>query len=64
MNRPEQEFWNSRLAKIIKMIDMYADKKIMQAAAIRNEEYKSKYFSSQTSEVKEIKSLKEIEGWS
>lgn len=62
MNRPEQEFWNGRLSKIIKMIDMYADKKIMEASAIRNENYSSKYFSGKT-DVKEIKSLKEIEGW-
>jgi hypothetical protein len=62
MNRPEQEFWNSRLSKIIKMIDMYADKKAMEAHAMRNEQYQSKYFSG-GNKAKKINSLKEIEGW-
>jgi hypothetical protein len=62
MNRPEQEFWTSRLSKIIKMIDMYADKKVMEASAMRNEKYQSRYFSSKE-EPNVSKSLKEIEGW-
>jgi hypothetical protein len=62
MNRPENEFWSAKLSKIIKMIDMYSDEKLIEASAMRNEKYQSKYFSGKT-DVKEIKSLKEIEGW-
>lgn len=62
MNRNENELWNSRLTKVLKMVDMYSDRKMLEASAINNKDYDSKYFKRK-SEVKTIKSLKEIEGW-
>ena len=38
------------------------DEKNMQNAAMNEEEYESKYFS-EVPEIKEIKSMREIEGW-
>lgn len=62
INRPEAEFWSSSMAKVLTIIDMYADEMQMRAATINQEEYKSKYFG-QREEVRNIKSMKEIEGW-
>jgi hypothetical protein len=62
MNRSESEFWNSKLVKIMSVIDMYIDKKMLETKAMNNEPYQSKYFSPKET-VKEVKSLKEIEGW-
>ncbi len=62
MHRQEDEFWRSSLAHVVKMVDMYADKIRMQAAAMKNEEYRSKYFSP-TVEIRDIQSMSEIEGW-
>lgn len=62
MGRSEPEFWNSAFRKVMKMIDMYVDEKNMQNAAMHEEEYESKYFS-EVHEIKEIKSMREIEGW-
>ena len=62
MGRSEPEFWNSAFRKVMKMIDMYVDEKNMQNAAMNEEEYESKYFS-EVNEIKEIKSMREIEGW-
>lgn len=43
---------------------MYTDRKMIEAAKINNEYYQSKYFESNKNDaVKEISSLKEIEGW-
>ena len=62
MKRPQDEFWHSRFSQVSTMIDMYADEQQMIAARMNNQSYTSKYFE-QTEEVKEIKSMKEIEGW-
>jgi hypothetical protein len=62
MGRPETEFYNNPFCKVIKMIDMYNDEQLMKAAAMQGQEYKSEYFGAENN-VKEIKSLKEIEGW-
>lgn len=62
MNRPETEFWEARLSKILKMIDMFMDEKMIESSAMRNEKYQSKYFSHKT-EAKQINSLRDIEGW-
>lgn len=40
---------------------MYTDENMAKAAAMENKKYKSKYFDK--TDVKEIKSLKEAEGW-
>lgn len=44
------------------MIDMYVDELQLKSSKVNNEPYVSKYFM-QREEVKEIKSMKEIEGW-
>jgi hypothetical protein len=62
MKRSEDELWNSSFGHVVAMIDMYLDEKQMQAAAMNNEYYDSKYFM-QKQEAKEIHSLKEMEGW-
>jgi hypothetical protein len=62
MNRSEQEFWNSKLVKILCIIDMFIDKKMIESQAINNKPYQSKYFSSKDT-VKKVNSLKDIEGW-
>ncbi len=62
MQRSQEEFWNSTMAQIFHMIDMYADELQMKAAAMNNEQYQSKYFQ-EPQEVRVIKSMKEIEGW-
>jgi len=62
MNRPESEFYNSPFCKVIKMIEIYNDLQNIEAAAMQNKPYESKYFSHKA-EVKQINSLKEIEGW-
>jgi hypothetical protein len=63
MNRPESEFYNSSFNKVIKMIEIYNDLQNIEAAAMQNNPYESKYFN-QNSNVEYVKSLKEIEGWS
>jgi hypothetical protein len=64
MQRPKEEFWYSTFAQIVKMIDMYLDEMQMKAAAVSNEQYNSKYFrSSNNREIRDIKSMHEIEGW-
>ena len=46
------------------MIDIYTDEKSMEAAAIREEEYQSKYFETGSNqEVVEITSMKQIGGY-
>lgn len=62
MKRPQDEFLHSRFTQVLTMIDMYADEQQMIAARMNNQPYTSKYFE-QAEEVKEIKSMKEIEGW-
>jgi hypothetical protein len=62
MKRTEDEFWNSSFAKVVSMIDMYADEMQLQAAAMKNEKYQSKYFG-QKEEVRYVNSMKETEGW-
>lgn len=60
MNRPEDEFWGSRLGKIMTLIDIDNDYNRMQTAEVNQEAYTSKYFGG---EVEEIHSMKEIEGF-
>jgi len=62
MQRSEQELLKSSFAKVIAMIDMYADEMQLKAATMSNKEYDTKYFK-QKEEVRVIKSMKEIEGW-
>lgn len=62
MRRSKDEFLTSSLAQIVMTIDMYADEMQMQAAAMNNEDYCSKYFSAKE-EVSHISSMKEIKGW-
>lgn len=62
MGRPEEELWHSSFAKVVKMIDMYADEMKMKAAALNNQPYSSKYFTPQP-DVKYVKSMKEIPGF-
>jgi hypothetical protein len=62
MKRSEEELWHSSFAKVIKMMDMYADEIQMKASAIKNEDYTSKYYSMQP-EVQYVKSMKEIPGF-
>lgn len=63
MGRPREEFWKSPLCQILEMIDMYIDEIKLQNAMINNEYYESKYYVEPQSEVREIKSMHEIEGW-
>lgn len=62
MQRPEEEFYHSRFCKVLKMIDMHADARRLENAEINGEPYESKYFRPPV-EVKEIRSMKEIEGF-
>lgn len=57
MGRDEREFFSSSIAKIAKMMDMYADKMNMERAAMSNEYYESKYF---TEKAKLVNSMKDI----
>lgn len=61
MNRNENEFWESPLVKVVKLIDIYADRKLAESKAIQGEKYKSKYFNAKE-QVKTVKSLKDIPG--
>nr|WP_295678770.1 hypothetical protein [uncultured Lachnoclostridium sp.]DAE05624.1 MAG TPA: hypothetical protein [Siphoviridae sp. cthL03] len=46
------------------MIDIYNDEKQIEAAAYNNYEYKSKYFTAETSsDNNAITSMKDIKGW-
>ena len=60
MQRPNDEFWHSSFAKVVKMIDMYTDELQLKAAAANSNKYQSRYFNS---DVKTINSFKEMEGW-
>lgn len=62
MNRPESEFYSSSFCKVIKMIELYNDLQNIKAAAMQNKSYDSKYFNH-NSNVENITSLKDIEGW-
>lgn len=59
MRRGEQEFYNSSIRKITKMIEMYADECRASAAAIKGEPYESEYFGEKR-EVVEVASMKDI----
>jgi hypothetical protein len=64
MERPDDEFWHSSPIKIFTAIDMYADEMQVRAAVVNKEEYNSKYFGpTNRQEVRDIKSMHEIEGW-
>lgn len=65
MGLSEQEYWRSPLKKVLKLIDLYADEQSMIQSKIDQTEYHPKYFpeSDPDIEVKEITSMKEMEGW-
>lgn len=62
MRRSQDEFWHCRFSQVVCMISMYVDKQMLEAATAKNEHYESKYFKQQE-EARDIKSMKEIEGW-
>lgn len=62
MKRQEEELWHSSFAKVISMIDMYADEMQMKSAAMNNEPYTSKYFQPKQ-EVIHVTSMKDIPGF-
>ncbi len=61
MERTEPEFWNSTIRKITMLIDMYVDEKSIEAAAVNDGEYESKYFRPE--EAKTVTSMREVEGF-
>ena len=63
LRRSSDEFWNSTVATILLMIDMYADEKQLEKAMYNNEPYQSKYFgtgSRKQENVIEVTSMKQI----
>lgn len=66
MNRPESEFWSSTLAKVVKMIDIHADKQMIKSSAIAGNEYQSRYFDVKGNKSKQtvipIRKMSEIGG--
>jgi hypothetical protein len=62
MGRSDEEFLHSSFAKVAHMIDMYADELQIQGAAMRNEQYDSKYFKEKET-VRYVTSMKDIEGF-
>lgn len=64
LNRTEDEFYRSTLAKVLKMLDISGDEAAIKAAEINNEQYQPKYFVSRPeNEVSTISSMKEVEGF-
>lgn len=57
----EDEFYYSSLAKVVYLIDIWADEQRMKKAALNNQRYESKYFS-EPQETKTVQSLREIFG--
>lgn len=62
LNRSDEDFWHSTLAKITTMIDIYADEQNMKISAMNNEHYESKYFnqSHKLNEIQTITSMSQI----
>lgn len=60
MRMSEQNFWNSPLKKIVKLIDMYQDETCMRVSEVNGESYSPKYFAS---EPEIIHSMREVEGF-
>ena len=59
MRRSSEEFWRGSFGQIVKMIDMYAESKAMQKAAVNNEHFTPRYF---VEEEQKVNSLREIGG--
>jgi len=53
----------SPLKKVLKMLDIHNDYVAMKKAEMNHEEYQSKYFCEVVSEVIEIHSMREVEGF-
>lgn len=62
MGMSEPDFWKSPLRKVVKLLDIHMDAAKFQESALNGEEYQSKYFSEKT-EVTEIHSMREMEGF-
>lgn len=60
MRISEQNFWNSPLKKIVKLIDMYQDEMCVRESEVNGESYSPKYF---VSEPEIIHSMREVEGF-
>ena len=65
LRRPEEEFFSSELAKVVKMLDIADDEAWIKASSINNEPYTPRYFSEtgSTSDTTTITSMKEVEGF-
>ncbi|HCL03888.1 MAG TPA: hypothetical protein DHW61_16025 [Lachnoclostridium phytofermentans] len=61
MGMSEDDFYHSSLAKVVYLIDVWADEQKMKTAALNSQHYKSKYFD-RPQETKTVQSLKEILG--
>jgi len=58
MGRNEGEYYNSSLAKIIYLIEVWADEQHVKTGELQGKEVKSRYFNN----AKTVRSLHEIEG--
>lgn len=62
LNRSDEDFWHSTLAKITTMINIYADEQNLKISTMNNECYESKYFSSKNklNKINTITSMSQI----
>lgn len=63
LRRNEEEFFNSPLKKVLKMLDISRDESMLKNSTINNEPYTSEYFNNWQRETNTITSMKEVEGF-
>lgn len=61
MGRNEKEFFGASIRKIVKMIEIYADERQSERAALEGDSYEPRFFrDARTGKITEARSMREI----